>query len=533
MSSVRLYLTNASSSVVTRILQATLLVWVNQYLVRRIEPEEYSIFPIVLSLMFFADVFKQMVTGGIGRFIVESDAREDHAAVTRIVSSIFPIVLVAALLFSIAGGFAIWRIDDLLDIHAIYLPQAQGMLVMLVFTLCLNVITAPFADGGYVRQRFVAMNLLDLGCEALRISILLFLLFNVSTKVIWLVAASTCANSVNVLIRVWLTHRWIPAIHFRKDLFSLATARKLIRFGGWTSISGFTALVSSTAPILLLNRFGTAVDVAVFYLGRLPEVQIRALTGVAAAPAQPALTRIFATEGSVALNGLYYRGGRYHLWVTLILLAPFIVFGKEIVALYAGERYANAAAVLTWLFVAYPFLWASAMFYQVAHAIGRVGAFYVCDMIVQVAILGALVYAVAYRGLGAPGAAMAMCLAGSILHVVLIWPMGLRLVNGCWNSFLRQTVFPGLFPFLAALAGCYAFHSSVQFNSWLMVGLGGVIAMCVYLLVLFRFCVDPVDRALFSRITSKLQLLKNRVANSLGYRAVSPHFSPIEIKNDF
>src|SRR5687767_4471689 len=101
MNSVRLYLTNASSSVITRLLQITVFVWVNFHLLRRITPEEYSLFPIVTSLIFFADVFKNIITGGLGRFIVEADSRGDQSGVTRIVSSIFPIVVMTSVFFAI------------------------------------------------------------------------------------------------------------------------------------------------------------------------------------------------------------------------------------------------------------------------------------------------------------------------------------------------------------------------------------------------------------------------------------------------
>src|SRR5206468_5399476 len=92
----RLYATNAASSVTTRLLQLTVLVWVNQHLLKRIEPEEYSLFPVMISLMYFADIFKNIITGGLGRYIVEADSRGDQSGVTRIVSSIFPVVLAAA-----------------------------------------------------------------------------------------------------------------------------------------------------------------------------------------------------------------------------------------------------------------------------------------------------------------------------------------------------------------------------------------------------------------------------------------------------
>ena len=515
-SGIRLFLTNSFSSVITRVLQVTVLVWVNQHLLRRIEPEEYSLFPLVLSLMFFADILRNLVTGGLSRFIVEADSRGDNEQVTRIVSSMFPVVLSAAAAFLACGAIALWRLDDFLKIETAYLGQAKLMFGLMVSTLCLNVIASPFTDGLYIRQRFVALNLIELSCEALRIVVLLSLLLAVSTSVVWLVVASTIAAVANVSARAIVTRRLIPAIHFRKDLASFATARTLLRFGAWTSVQGITALIATTAPVLLLNRFGTAIDVAAFYLGRLPEIQIRGFASVAAAPALPAMTRTFALKGEGSLNDLYYRGGRYFLWATLFLVPPLIVFGRNIFELYAGSRYTAAATVTMGLLGAYPFLWASAMFFQVAHAIGKIGAYYICDIVVQAVTLGALVFATKGLDAGAGGAGLAMGIAGALVHLLLIWPMGLRLVKGKWRLYIRQTLLPGMSPFFAALFGCLLLSIVIEWSSWANIALGCLCSAVIYVAVLVLFCLDAFERSLICRVSSRVRLPFGCLATSRG-----------------
>jgi hypothetical protein len=158
-----------------------------------------------------------------------------------------------------------------------------------------------------------------------------------------------------------------------------------------------------------------------------------------------------------------------------------------------------------WLLAVYPLLWASAMFFQVAHAIGKVGAFYVCDVVVQLVTLLALFYTVGHLSLGAPGAAMSIGLVGGLLHIFLIWPMGLRLVNGRWDLFVRQTLLPGLLPVAAALIACFLFTVSVNIDSWLLIGIGSAIALGVYLAVLLLFCLDSTDRELVDRVVRKVK----------------------------
>lgn len=517
---VKRYGINAVSSVLTQILRLTVLVWVNQYLLRRIEPEEYSLFPLVVSLVIFADLFKNIFTGGVARYIVEADSRGDDKGVTRIVSSMFPVLVVVAVFLAVIGGAAVWRIDSLITVDPAYLRDARLMLLLLVFSLCLGVLATPFSVGLYARQRFVALNVVELGCEALRIAILLSLLLGVSTRVIWLVVASTSSVLVSLAIQVIVTRRILPAIKFRRELASLKTARTLLGFGAWTSVQGLTELVSRTVPLLILNHFATALDVAAFHLGRLPDIQLRSMIGAATRPAQPALISIYARDGADSLHDLYFRGGRYHLWIALVVAAPLLVFGKEIIGLYVGSEYAAAASVIFAFLAVYPFLWASAMFFQVAHAVGRIGAYYICDIVVQVVSVGAMFYAVAIRGLGAPGAAIAINSATAALHVLLIWPMGLRLVRGRWGRFFRQTVFPGVFPFVAALGACHVFGANVRMDSWFMVGLGCAVSLCVYLAILYAFCLDTFDRSLVARLARRSGKVLSQAIKSVPYRQV-------------
>jgi O-antigen/teichoic acid export membrane protein len=504
-SGIKLYIKNAISSVATLGIQLTVLVWVNQHLVRRITPEEYSLFPVVMSLMFAAELFRKIFTGGLTRYIIEADAQEGAGGVTRIVSSMMPGLVLAASVALLVGGFCIWQMDRLVEIKPEFLDDARIMLGLLIGNLAINILTGPFSQGLYIRQKFTTANLIDLSTEAVRVTILLVLLFGVSTRVIWLVVASTVATLINLGWRIVLTRRILPGTRFERKLVSFATARTLLSFGAWTSIQGITDLVSKTVPVLFLNKFSTAVDVSAFHLGRLPDIQFRRIIAAAAMPAQAAMTRVFAISGGEAMKELYYRGGRYHMWIALVLIAPLTAFAREVVTLYVGETYIATAGVIVCYLAVYPLIWASAMFYRVAHAIARVRAYYICDIFGQVLTLGALYYAVVVRREGAVGAAAAIAISQGLFHLFVIWPAGYRLVNGNAKVFILTTLIPGAIPFASSLAICFLFSRFVEMNSWLAIGGATAFSVACYLLVLARFCLDPFERDLLRKGLARVQ----------------------------
>ena len=74
LTSKKTVLVNSSSFAITRAINILVLVWLYQHLLKRISPSEYSIYPVLMSLMAFAPLMTGVLTSGIGRYVVEAYA---------------------------------------------------------------------------------------------------------------------------------------------------------------------------------------------------------------------------------------------------------------------------------------------------------------------------------------------------------------------------------------------------------------------------------------------------------------------------
>lgn len=496
---------NSVSSIFTIVLQITVLVWVNRFLLQRIEPEEYAIFPLVMSIVLIAEVLKQLFVGGLSRFIVEADARGDDDGVTRIVSSMFPFLVGSVVMFSVIGALVVWKIDWVLEIAPEYVRTARMMFALVVSMLLAGMIAGPFSVGLYAKQKFLIKNALDLVAEVVRIAVLAGLLLGVSASVMWLVVASTTAQLLRTVMDIYWTRRLIPAVKIRPSMFDRDTARSLLGFGAWTSVGGAVQIISRTVPLLLLNRFGTAVDVTCLYLGRLPDLQLRKVISAGMVPIQPAMTSLYAREGLESLSRIYLQGNRYTLWFALVGIAPLMVFAGPIIEAYVGNTFIDAAWVMLFLLGRYPLIFASAMFYRVAHASARVGQYFVTEAVIQVATLVAMYVLVVRMGMGAVGAAIAIGASASVLQLVLTWPLGMKMVGVTWRQLARFTLLPGMLPFAGAAGFCFAYRMLFPLETWHMIGIGSVLAVLVFVAILLRFCLEPEDRQLVAAATKRLR----------------------------
>lgn len=61
--SKRLVLINSASSVVAKVLNVCVLIWLYQHLLRRISPEEYALYPPLMGVMAFAPTLTNIPSG--------------------------------------------------------------------------------------------------------------------------------------------------------------------------------------------------------------------------------------------------------------------------------------------------------------------------------------------------------------------------------------------------------------------------------------------------------------------------------------
>ncbi|MGR3792440.1 lipopolysaccharide biosynthesis protein [Vannielia sp. SX4] len=497
---------NLTSTILTSFVNIAMLIWVNHYLLHRISPEEYSLIPIVNSLVVFAELFRNILAGGITRFMVEAEARDDQTELARIVSSMTVLLVPSAFLLAALGALGLWHIDTLIEVATPFRDDARLMLGLMTAYLALEIAAAPFSNGLVVHMRFVTFNLITLGALLIRVALIFLLLFMVSAKAVWVILALVLANAFGLAVRVFFTLRILPGARFRAGLVSGQTLRTLISFSGWTAVQSLGTIVQRAAPALILNRMADAVAVTAFHIGSLPDTQIRKLVAMAATTAQPSLTSLHATGQSETLQSLYYRGGRYHLWAALFLTPPLIVFATPLVILYAGAAYADTATVLVALLIVYPLGWGSAMFYQIAYAIGQIRDFNLRNLVLILSSLGLLWLFTVPLEMGAIGAAYGFAIAFAVVHVLVIWPGGLKLIQGRWREFFMRTMIPGTLPFAASLACCALYQSIAPIHGWGGFILGSLFSFAAYLLALLGFSMDETDRKLVEKLAVRLRL---------------------------
>ena len=492
--SKRLILVNSISAVITRLLNVFLMVWVYQYLLRRIRPEEFAVYAVVTALMVFAPLFSTFLSSGISRYVVEACARDDEGGATRIVSSIFPLLLAWGMVIIAGGWFFAWKIGAVLEVTPEHLNQARLMMGLLVTDFAIQIIIAPFTVGFHVHQKFLFLNLIQIGVTLYRIGILFILLFGVSVSVIWVVVAATSSNLILSILTTIISRRMMPSLRYRPNLFEWQTTRKLVSFGFWTMIGQLALMIYMNVDIILLNKLSSAFEVTAFKVGSDIFSNIQALVTSAIVPILPTLTALHARNSKDSIGEAWVRGGRYALWVTLFLACPIFVYRQELITLYLGAGYVKVATVLGLLICMFPMTQGVLLLSSFAEATARVRGFYLANLIVQLVRLAVTLYLVMQLKLGAVGCAISTLVVNGLASIFVWCPMASRITGVGLKRHLKGVLFRGLLPAAAGLTVLMLLKEGMQTVSWGAIGLNILAGSVAYLAVLILFSASDGDQ---------------------------------------
>ncbi|MGB2985880.1 MAG: lipopolysaccharide biosynthesis protein [Phycisphaerae bacterium] len=515
--SKRLVLVNVASNVVTHAIRVGILLWVLRYLlaVKKIPADEYAIYVVAMAIMQFMPLLTAVLTAGVGRYVTEAYARGDDRAVTEIVSTMGVLHLAAGLFVLLVGGVFAWYVDKVLDVAPGLSWDARLIMGLLMFMFCARVMTAPWGVGFFVRQKFVLLNVLNLGREILRAAFLFVLLFAVSTRVVWLAAAQVGAWVCWMAVATVISCRLVPSLRLRLSAIRWDRARELASFGVWSFIGQIADKIRTSADPLILNKLATAVDVASFHIGSLAFSQVHQGAMLVTGPLVPAFTAMHAKGQTERLRNTYLRGGRIALWVSLFVAVPLIIYRKEVVGLYLMGEYPQAATVMGLLLAIFIPIYGNNMMIHIAIATGEIGQVTWRTLLMQLLNLGLTFWLVWGLGMGAVGSALSTAAVYFLIYPWLLWPVGWRLAGVRPGEWLKETIVPGFLPVIAGGAAWLALQWTVAPSSWGALIACIVAGWAVYGLFLERFGLRAAERSDLQRLFQAVQglIVKRRSAD--------------------
>lgn len=503
--SKKLVAINSASSILAKIINMTVLLWVYQYLLKRIPAEEFAVLPVVMALMVFAPLFFSFFTGGLARYVVDAYAKGEFNRVTGIISSILPPLAAAAVVFLIAGTAISLNIEKVLNIAPQMVEEARMMMVMMVVAFSLQMLALPFVAGFHVRQRFVELNMIGIARDVLRMVLLFAFLLGIGPKVFWVVVATMISEISHTIVTTIRSRGMVKELRFKREMFDPAQARELMSFGIWTALGQLGNIMYTNAATIVLNLYGTAVDVTAYHIGSTFFRQIDSTINLAAQPLQPVLTAMHATEQKQRFAKTIFRAGRYAMWLVLAVATPLLIYAESFITIYLGNDYSVTASVIVLFMIIFPFTQPNVALAMGAMATARVREFFLPAFLFQLIGLILMIIFVKYTELGVLGVTASLTIITVASQLLFYWPLATKLTDSRFADFLHEVLRPGFLPALAGGVVWLGLNLISPPETWLSLITCSIMGGLVYIAVLLLGCLNESEKQDLGNILSRFK----------------------------
>lgn len=284
---------------------------------------------------------------GMGRaatkFISEALGRGDRAAVPELVHT----AVLAQLGLGVLGGLVLAVVAPLLVEHVLSIPAALADEARAIFYLLAGGVPVVLISGSLrgtleAAQRFGWVNAVNVSAASSNLLLpVVGVLAGWSLPVI--VAALLVPRFASAAAFAWLCARLFPGVRGRIRA-SREGLRAMLGFGGWVMMSNVTIPVLTHLDRLLIASF---LPVAALTFYTVP-YEITARASVLPAAMAMALFPAFSYyqgSGAAGVRELLARPLRYLLFGMTPVLAFFVAFAPDLLALWVGPEFAQRSAL--------------------------------------------------------------------------------------------------------------------------------------------------------------------------------------------
>ena len=286
--------------------------------------------------------------------------------------------------------------------------------------------------------------------------------------------------------------------------------REILKFSSFVFIASMVDLLYWSTDKLIIGWAIGSMATAVYNIGASFNTYVTSLSTAISGLLVPRLTEMAVKDApKEQFTEIFIKVGRLQFIIISFVVSAFVAFGRQFIALWAGEGYEESyyVALLTMIPVTIPLIQNTGL--NILYALNKHK--FRSVVYAGVAVLNVVLTFLWVEDFGIIGAAMATCLAYTLGNILIInWYYYKRIgldIPLFWKNILK------MFPVMLIMGTVWWFLlNAISVKGWLVFFLLAVIYTVIYALLAYRFMMNPYERSIIivpaRKILRKLHLTK-------------------------
>jgi O-antigen/teichoic acid export membrane protein len=315
------------------------------FLVHRMSTAEYSAWVLILQVSAYVGLLDLGLQTAVGKFVAEYHALDDRMTNTRVLSTSFVILSMAALVGAVVIAIMSWRVPQLFHQMPVALVQGvrEGLLAVglsVAFGLPFGSFLATFT--GLQEYWFpTAVSTLSRILSAAGLVVLL-LMHGTLVQLALLMAAF---NVVTALMQFLGWRKYLrKRVDFSFAFFDRTTAVRLFQYGGILSVWMLAGLLVSGLDIVIVGHYDYKSTGFYAVASSVTGFMLMVVASVFS-PLLPAVSSLQASATPGHIGDLLIRVTRYCSLLLCLFGAMLVIGAYPLLSLWVGHDYAARSAL--------------------------------------------------------------------------------------------------------------------------------------------------------------------------------------------
>lgn len=470
-------------------------------LLRLLGQAEYGVYQLVASVISYLSLLNFGFGGSYLRFY--SQCKGDKKKEDSLNGSYFIVFCIFAIIAFIAGIILTVNTKVVLGtkLTANELDLAQKLMFIMAINMAISFPISVFSAIVTSRECFIFQKVVELLKSVFNPILVIFALL-LGYGSIGLVLASTVLTVIAAGINIWYVLVKINAgFDFHK--FNMKLMREVGAFSFFIFLNSIIDQINWNVDKFLLGRFVGSVSIALYSVGaQINNIYIQ-ISDMLATVVAPRVNVIAANEKNPLpkLSALWIKVGRMQAMLVLAIISGFVIFGKEFIALWAGQEYGSAYYITLLLIIPVSIPLCQTLGVDIQRALNKHQ--YRSFVYAAVAIANLFISIPLVKIYGAIGAALGTTIAllvGNVLIMNIIYKkiIGLDVLE-FWKSI--ATLVPSVVP---SIICSFLYKKFIIIDRWSTLLIGCVLFMVVYIISLYLYGINQEEKEMLSPMIRKI-----------------------------
>lgn len=300
----------------------------------------YGAWSLVAELVGYYGLLDLGIRGAVTRFVAMYSARQRQDAVRETVASAFWVLVVCGLFAFLAGVGLTAAFPYLFKVNVTDVTEVQFSLLIMSALIAFSIPMNALGGSLIGKERFDIATSVE-AFNRILTTVCYYFVLRAGGGLVALASVQAGARVISWVLTLIACKKVFGEIYVNRKSFRKERVRELFGYGFRNAIGEFALLLIYRVDLTVVGMFAGLTHVAFYTIGSTLVSYVSSLCSQITYVFTPRFTQLESTGQGTEVQSLYFFGIRVVGMIVTGMTAGLLVFGKDFIQLWLGEKYVN------------------------------------------------------------------------------------------------------------------------------------------------------------------------------------------------